>query len=164
MFTKTGSTLPNPPQIEDPNLIDMGADPPSSSELFSGNVFELFDPLKQSNRPHSWPSQLNEAGTTVNTPPFVTPTTEISPSSAGVVLISSPTYPYPIKLRLKLTTFPEIKPFSHLVQQIRNEHQSKQVLFILYHHTCLILDISSTNNFMDPSHKYVQTFDHDKNE
>jgi hypothetical protein len=122
---KKGSTS-NHTHIEDPVLIDMGAEP-SSSELLSGNIFELFDPLKQSDRPHSWPSKLNQAGTTTNTPPFVTPTTEISPISTVVPSISSPLYPYPIKLRLKLTTFPEIKPFSLLVQQIRNEYQTKQV-------------------------------------
>jgi len=121
-FEKQGSTS-NHTDIEDPNLIDMGIDP-SSSELLSGNVFELFDPLKQPNRPHSWPSKLNQAGTSPSTPPFVTPNNEIS---AGVPSISSPSYPYPIKLRLKLTTFPEIKPFSLLVQQIRNEYQTKQV-------------------------------------
>jgi hypothetical protein len=105
----------------------MGIDPPPF-ELSSGNVFELFDPLKQSNRPHSWPSQLNQAGTTTNTPPFVTPNNESPPILPTVPAISSSSYPYPIKLRLKLTTFPEINPFSHLVQQIRNENQTKQVL------------------------------------
>ena len=122
----------------------MGIDPPSS-ELLSGNVFELFDPLKQSNRPHSWPSQLNQAGTTTNTPPFVTPNNESPPIIPTVTPpivqpgtpVSSSSYPYPIKLRLKLTTFPEIKPFSHLVQQIRNENQTKQVCIILL----LLLDI-----------------------
>ena len=104
----------------------MGKDP-TSPELLSGNVFELFDPLKQSNRPHSWPSQLNQAGTTTNTPPFVTPNNESPPIVPAISPISPSSYPYPIELRLKLTTFPEIKPFSHLVQQIRNENQNKPV-------------------------------------
>ncbi|CAF0889442.1 unnamed protein product [Adineta steineri] len=115
--------------IEGPNLIDMGIDPPSTELLSSGNVFELFDPLKQSNRPHSWPTKLNEAGIntpTTTTPPFVTPTGEPSPVSEKKPSISSLSYPYPVKLRLKLTTFPEIKSFSHLAQQIRNENQIKQ--------------------------------------
>ncbi|CAF3475281.1 unnamed protein product [Rotaria sordida] len=140
-----------------PNLIDMGVDP-SSPALLSGNVFELFDPLKQPSRPHSWPSKLNEAGTNAATPPFVTPSSETPPISSTipptssimpptssiipptssiipptssiipstVVSTSSLSYPYPIKFRLKLTTFPDIKPFSHLVQRIRNESQTKQ--------------------------------------
>ncbi|CAF4828517.1 unnamed protein product, partial [Rotaria magnacalcarata] len=80
----------------------------------------------QIDRPHSWPSKLNEAGTTTTiTPPFVTPSSE-SPtlSSSKLRIVTSTTtlsYPYPIKLRLKLTIFPEIKPFSQLVQRIRNE-------------------------------------------
>ena len=39
----------------------------------------------------------------------------------------SHSYPFPIKLRLKLTIFPEIKPFSQLVQRIRSESQSKAI-------------------------------------
>ena len=104
----------------------MGIDT-SPSELLSANVFELFDPLKQPNRPHSWPSKLNQAGTNTSTPPFVTPTDEISPISTALPSISPPVYPYPIKLRLKLTTFPDLKPFSLLVQRIRNEYQAQQV-------------------------------------
>lgn len=118
---------------------------PSSTELLSGNVFELFDPLKQPNRPNSWPAQLNKAGTNTNTPspPFVTPTAEIKPIPAittatetkPTIATASPSpssssslsYPYPIKLRLKLTTFPDIKPFSQLVQRIRHENHAKQV-------------------------------------
>ena len=124
--------MSNQVSIDNPNLIDMGEDP-LSSELLKGNVFELFDPLKQSNRPRSWPTQLNQAGTTTTTttPPFVTPSNEPSPSSVSIPSPSpspsSSTHPYPIKLRLKLTTFPEIKPFSQLVQQIHTENQSKQV-------------------------------------
>ena len=95
----------------------------SSPWLLSGNVFELFDPLKQSNRPHSWPSNLNEAGTKTNTIPFVTATAE-------TLTIPSLSYPYPIKLRLKSAMFPEIKSFSQLIQQIRHENETKQVLEI----------------------------------
>ena len=103
----------------------MGVDP-SSSELLNGNVFELFDPLKQHNRPSSWPTKLNEGKmTTTPTPPFVTPNTD--PSPVIPPSISPTSHLYPIKLRLKLTTFPEIKPFSQLVQRIRNENQIKQV-------------------------------------
>ncbi|CAF4398402.1 unnamed protein product [Rotaria sp. Silwood2] len=130
----------NHKHIAGPNLIDMGSDP-SSPTFLSGNVFELFDPLKESNRPHSWPSKLNQAGTNTTTPPFVTPSSETPTTSSTITTISptvasvSPTitstsslsYPYPIKLRLKLTKFPEIKPFSHLVQRIRNENQAKQI-------------------------------------
>ena len=36
-------------------------------------------------------------------------------------------YPYPIKLWLKLSAYPEMKPFSQLVEKIRHEHQSNQV-------------------------------------
>lgn len=109
----------------------MGASP-SSTDLLTGNVFELFDPLKQPNRPYSWPTKLNEAGThppaATPTTPFVTPPNEIPPIPVTIPSPStSSSYPYPIKLRLKLTTFPEIKPFSQLVQQIRNENQNKQV-------------------------------------
>jgi hypothetical protein len=127
---KTGSTS-NQTHMEEPNLIDMGTDS-SSSALLDGNVFELFDPLKQSDRTHSWPSQLNRTATNTATPPFVTPTSETPPIPVTISPSPSPSippnsYPYPIKLRLKLTTFPEIKPFSQLVQQIRNENQTKPV-------------------------------------
>jgi hypothetical protein len=134
----------------------MGLDPPSS-ELLSGNVFELFDPLKQSNRPYSWPSKLNEAGT--NTPPFVTPNNETPPLSVSIPSVSpstSSSYPYPIKLRLKLTTFPDIKPFSHLVQQIRNENQVKQVQIILFHHI-ILLDILSANTSSLSVYKHLKS-------
>lgn len=111
-----------------PNLIDMGTEPVSSESLL-GTVYELFDPLKESSRPHSWPSNLNEAGIApgASTPPFVTPTQETPPASAASTSMPLLSYPYPIRLRLKLTVFPEIKPFSQLVQRIRNENQSKQV-------------------------------------
>jgi hypothetical protein len=112
---------------------------PSSPDLLSGNVFELFDPLKQPSRPSSLPSKLNQAGMNTSTPPFVTPSNEIPPISVSVppTASPSPSYPYPIKLRLKLTTFSEIKPFSQLVQQIRNENQTKQVQKkIFFHHIC----------------------------
>ena len=110
------------------NLIDMGTEP-VSSELLAGSVYELFDPLKESSRPHSWPSNLNEAGVAsgASTPPFVTPTQETPPALAVSTSMPLLPFPYPIRLRLKLTTFPEIKPFSQLVQRIRNENQSKQV-------------------------------------
>jgi len=110
--------------------------PPSSAELLKRNVFDLFDPLQQQqqqqshpNRPSSWPTKLNEAKTiTTATPPFVTPNNEpipiqISPNQS----LNTSTNSFPIKLRLKLTTFPEIKSFTQLVQRIRNENQSKQV-------------------------------------
>lgn len=131
---RIGWTLDHSHQ-EDKNLMEIGPEPPPSA-LLSANLFELFDPLKQPNRPHSWPSKLNEAGTTTNSPPFVTPSNETpSPTAAPVALpttpVSSLSYPYPIKLRLKLTIFPEIKPFSLLVQRIRNEYQTQQVICIL---------------------------------
>jgi hypothetical protein len=129
---------------DSPNLIDMGNDLPTP-ELLSRNVFELFDPLKQPNRPHSWPTKLNQAGTDTHTPPFVTPSTE-TPSPLSVTSLSSPSYPYPIKLRLKLTAFPEIKPFCQLVQQIRNENQTKQVEFS-FSYIFTPLDILSANTF-----------------
>lgn len=116
-------------KVEETNLIDMGQTP-IAEDILSGNVFELFDPLKQESRPHSWPSKLDQAGTTSqeSTPTFATPTSE-KPSTPvttnGISNIGS--YPFPIRLRLVLTTFPEIKPFSELVQRIRQEHQSKQV-------------------------------------
>lgn len=40
---------------------------------------------------------------------------------------SSPSFPYPIQIRLKRSTCSEMKPFCQLVQQIRDEHQSKEV-------------------------------------
>ncbi|CAF3397978.1 unnamed protein product [Rotaria sp. Silwood1] len=123
----TTDSTSNHKHIDGPNLIDMGTDS-SSPTLLSGNVFELFDPLKQPNRPHSWPSELYQAGTDATTPPFVTPSSETPTTSIlpTVTSTSSLSYPYPIQLRLKLTIFPEIKPFSLLVQRIRNENQSKQ--------------------------------------
>lgn len=36
-------------------------------------------------------------------------------------------FPSSIKLRLKLLTSDEMKPFHQLVQQIRDEHQSREV-------------------------------------
>ena len=109
----------------------MGVDS-SPSKLLEGNVFELFDPLKQSDRTHSWPDQLNRTVSSTSTPPFVTPSSEMPPMPIIISPLPSPStspnsYPYPIKIQLKLTTFPEIKPFSQLVQQIRNENQVKSV-------------------------------------
>jgi hypothetical protein len=139
----------------------MGIDT-SPSELLSGNVYELFDPLKQPNRPYSWPSKLNEAGTHTTTPPFVTPNNETPPIPVPVPApvpttssssSSSLSYPYPIKLRLKLTTFPEIKPFSQLVQRIRNENQLNQVQIIIFH--SILLDISSANTSIITLYKYL---------
>lgn len=142
----TGSTF-DQTRTEDPNLIDMGVDPPST-RLPEGNVFELFDPLQQqqTSRPYSWPSTLNPAEPKTATPPFVTPNGDTPPILPKVSPVPSPSipssaYPYPIKLRLKLTTFPEIKPFSQLVQQIQNEKQTKQVPKMLLH--SFLLDISS---------------------
>lgn len=123
----------NSKPIDDSNLIDMGSEPVSMALLSSSNVFELFDPLEQTNRPHSWPSKLNEAGATAVTPPFVTPSQEVPApmpvvsSSPSPSTLSSHSYPFPIRLRLKLTIFPEIKPFSQLVQRIRSESQTKNV-------------------------------------
>ena len=116
---------PTQMHTDDPNLIDMGIDLPSV-ELLSGNVFELFDPLKQSDRPHSWPTRLHPVEPT-STPPFVTPSNDVPPPLVNASDTSSFSFPFPVKLRLKLTTFPEIKPFSQLVQQIRMENQTKQV-------------------------------------
>lgn len=121
-----------PRTTEDPNLIDMGVD--STAKLPDGTVFELFDPLtQQSHRPSSWPTKFDQTETKTPTPPFVTPSAETPPiqtktSLTRTVSTVSNDYPYPIKLRLKLTAFPEIKPFCQLVQQIRNEQQTKQVL------------------------------------
>lgn len=120
-----------PTASDEPNLIDMGQ-LLISPDFSSRSVFELFDPLRQSNRPHSWPAKLDQAGTTSNnnSPPFVTPNNETPPALPSVTTVTSSAsslYPYPIQLRLKLTTFPEIKPFSQLVQRIRDETLSKEV-------------------------------------
>ena len=120
-----------PKDKEDPNLIDMGH-PPMSTDLLSANVFELFDPLKESYRPHSWPAKLDQAGTTTSviTPPFASPMNETAVTTPTVPFrqSSSSSYPYPIRLRLILTIFPEIKPFSKMVQKIRHNTQSEQVI------------------------------------
>ena len=128
---------------EDPNLIDMGVD--TASKLPDGTVFELFDPLtQQSQRPSSWPTKFDQTETRTPTPPFVTPSSETPPIQPKVSLTPtfstvSTEHPYPIKLRLKLTAFPEIKPFCQLVQQIRNEHQTEKVLNHFLHLTFPLL-------------------------
>jgi hypothetical protein len=129
---KKKDSTSNSKQTDSPNLIDMGTEP-VTQELLTGTVFELFDPLKQTNRPHSWPTELNQAGTNshTSTPVFVTPNNEDVTSTAAIASSSSTSsltsYPYPIKLRLRLAIFPEIKPFSQLVQKICNENKHKQV-------------------------------------
>ena len=40
---------------------------------------------------------------------------------------SLPLFPHPIKIRLKLFTCSEMKPFYQLVQHIRDEYQTKEV-------------------------------------
>jgi len=69
------------------------------------SILDIFDPLRQC----SYPFELEEI-------PADTPLSNSSPSTL-----------YPIKLRLKLSTCPEMKPFYQLVQSIRNEYLSKEV-------------------------------------
>ena len=85
--------------VDNLDLMDMRVD----NEL---SVLDIFDPLKQSVQPPV-------------SPPVVSPIVQTLPSS--------PSFPYPIKLRLTLTACAEMKPFSELVQQIRNDRQFKQV-------------------------------------
>ncbi|CAF0926564.1 unnamed protein product [Adineta steineri] len=89
---------PSNANIDSTDLIDMR----SIDEL---SILDTFDPLMQ-------PIQSPVS------PPIVSPD----------IPIPSPTtlFPYPIKLRLKLTACSEMKPFSQLVERIRNECQSKQ--------------------------------------
>jgi hypothetical protein len=87
------------PIIEHQDLIDTSFD----DEL---SILDLFDPLKQSTSlPISPPESVESI---IDTP-------------------SSPSLPYPIKFQLKLSACSEMKPFYQLVQQIRNEYQSKEV-------------------------------------
>lgn len=116
----------NSKTTDDANLIDMGVELIPKEFLSSGNVYELFDPLKDLDRPHSCPITSNESRSTP-TPPFLTPSQETPPIPIPSSQSHSHPYPYPIKLRLKLTIFPEIKPFSQLVQRIRSETRPKQV-------------------------------------
>ncbi|CAF4453168.1 unnamed protein product, partial [Adineta steineri] len=90
---------PSNANIDSTDLIDMR----SIDEL---SILDTFDPLMQ---------------------PIQSP---VSPPIVSLdIPIPSPTslFPYPIKLRLKLTACSEMKPFSQLVERIRNECQSKQV-------------------------------------
>ncbi len=70
------------------------------------SILDIFDPLRPSKCPLILPPESDEI--IADTPP-------------------SPSFPYSIKFRLKLSTCSEMKPFCQLVQQIRNEHQSKEV-------------------------------------
>ena len=99
--------------------MNMGAD----DEL---SVLDIFDPMKRLNRPQTLPTISNQASTNTLSP--VTPNNDIKLSPAASA--SSPSFPHPIKLRLKLTAHSEMKVFSQLVQQIRNEYQSNQVTII----------------------------------
>ncbi len=101
LFVDRSSSSTN---IDNEDLINMGIDNALS-------VLDIFDPLNQPARSQVLPS-------------VITPNIDTSPP---VPSIPSPSYPYPIKLRLKLTACSEMKPFSQLVQQIRNERQSNQV-------------------------------------
>ena len=75
------------------------------------SILDLFDPYRQS-RYSSEPEGIS---------PDLSLIDPLFPSS------SSPSFTYPIKLRLKLSTCSEMKPFSQLVQRIRNEYQTKEV-------------------------------------
>ncbi|UJR21159.1 hypothetical protein I4U23_024258 [Adineta vaga] len=112
---------PNPENQLVPDLLDIFNIPednatnfscrnsPSSDNLIDVSnpndlsFFDIFDPLKQT----------------------ASVTSNIAQVSTSALLPSS-SYPYPIKLRLKLTSCIEMKPFNQLVEQIRNECQTKQ--------------------------------------
>jgi hypothetical protein len=83
------------------------------------SILDIFDPFKQPKQQSTIPPESDEV--IVQTPPV---TASSSPSPPPV---SSPSYPHPIKIRLKLTPCSEMKTLSQVVQQIRTEHQLKPV-------------------------------------
>ncbi|CAF0997755.1 unnamed protein product [Rotaria sordida] len=94
------------------NLIDLNV-------AYKLSALDTFDPLKQPNQSPILPSELDKV--IPNTSDVVIQITDTS-----VISTVSPALPYPIKLRLKLSTCSELKPISRFVQQIRNERQSQQ--------------------------------------
>jgi hypothetical protein len=89
--------------IDDHDLMDTNV----NDEL---TVLDLFDPLRQCDYPFQSEEILLDTRSST----------------------SSPSSLYPIKLRLKLSTCPEMKPFYQLVQNIRNEYLSKEVKSIFF--------------------------------
>jgi hypothetical protein len=102
--------------MDSQDLMNMGVD----DEL---SVLDIFDPIRRPNRPQTLRTESNQSRATTLSP--ISPDNDIKLSPAASVSPSS--FPYPIKLRLKLTAPSEMKVFSQLVQQIRNEYQSNQV-------------------------------------
>jgi hypothetical protein len=70
------------------------------------SILDIFDPLKQPEYPLISPSESDET------------IIDISASSS---------FSHMIKLRLKLSTCSELKPFCQLVQRIQDEDQLKEV-------------------------------------
>ncbi|CAF3791534.1 unnamed protein product [Rotaria socialis] len=86
------------------------------------SMLDIFDPLKQTKQSTLLPCESDEIISKTSSVATSNIDTLVAPVASAISIAQ----PYPIKLKLKLATCLELKPFSRIVQQLLSQPQAQQ--------------------------------------